>query len=96
MISYASIDRIVSDNVVIELEKNTLAESRVLTPQEKITVMVVVKKEMFNKDNETYEEGDIILVSHEAGFITEVLGKDEEEKQRRITLRKNKKIILIK
>ena len=95
MISYASIDRIVSDDVVIELEKHTITESVVLTPKEKIVVMVALKKELFSKEYEPYEEGDILLVKHEAGVISEILGKDEKEKERRIAQRKNKKIILI-
>ena len=95
MISYASIDRIVDEDAIIELLMHTTTESVILTPAEQITGMIFVKTETFPKEYEPYEEGDILVVRHEAGVISEILGKDEKEKERRIAARKNKKRIVI-
>lgn len=95
MISFASIDRIVEDKAILEVLMHTTSESVALSPGELITGMVVIKTEKFPKEFEPYSEGDILVVNHEAGVISEILKKDEEEKERRIQVRKNKKKIII-
>lgn len=88
MISYASIDRVVDDKVIVEMEMHTTVESYSLSPKEKIVGMIVLNKEMFPIQYAPYCEGDILIVNHNGGRVIEICGKDEEEKARRIQARK--------
>ena len=95
MISFASIDRIVDNKAILEVLMHTTVESVLITPVELITGMVLIEMEKFPKEFEPYSEGDILVVNHEAGVISEIIRKDEAEKERRIQARKNKKKIII-
>lgn len=95
MISFASIDRIVGDEAILEVLMHTTTESVLLRPCEQSTCMISANKEIFPKEFEPYNEGDILVVKHEAGVISEILRKDEEEKERRMQARRNKKRIVL-
>ena len=84
MKSYAVIDRMEDGYAILEVELHDIEESKTLSASEKRTQIVHVGLNTFPKTDETFGEGDVVLVEHECGFVVSVYGKDEEEKQRRI------------
>ena len=87
MKSYASVDRLEGDFLVCEVELIEVEESNP-TDFDKPTEMIDILLEYANAKLGMVLEGDIIVVEHEAGIVTEILSKDEAEKQRRIEVLK--------
>lgn len=88
MKSYASVDRIEENFVVCEVEKIEMESSRTADYSQKETTMMSVLLETVEKNLGDIQEGDIIVIEHDGNNITEVYHKDEEEKQRRISILK--------
>ena len=85
MKSYASVDRFEGAFAVCEVELNDTEDSRMLDASQKETTMVdIPMMEIGICLGCEVEEGDIIIVEHEDGYVTNVYCKDDEEKQRRI------------
>ena len=87
MKSYASVDRLEGDFLVCEVELIEVEESNP-TDFDKPTEMIDIPVEQANAKLGDVQEGDIIVVEHEDGNVTEILCKDEAEKQRRIEVLK--------
>ena len=87
MKSYASVDRLEGDFLVCEVELIEVEESNP-TDFNKPTEMIDIPIEQANAKIGMVREGDIIVVEHEEGSVTEILCKDEAEKQRRIEVLK--------
>lgn len=84
MESFASIDRIEGDFVVLEVElvrAQERAEYDFLDDDQ--TVFVDVPKSMTAKLGEI-REGDILLVTHQDGIISNIVCKDDVEKSKRV------------
>lgn len=84
MESFASIDRIEGNFVVLEVElvrAQERAEYDFLDDDQ--TVFVDVPKSMTAKLGEI-REGDILLVTHQDGIISNIVCKDDVEKRKRV------------
>jgi len=87
MKSYASVDRLEGNFLVCEVELIEVEESNP-TDFDKPTEMIDIPVEQANAKIGMVREGDIIVVELEEGNVTEILCKDEDEKQRRIEVLK--------
>lgn len=87
MKSYASVDRIEGAFAVCEVEQVDTEDSKMLDVLQKATIMadIPMLKIRVCLGNDV-EEGDIIIVEHEDGYVINVYDKDDEEKQRRIEI----------
>lgn len=84
MKSYASLERFENNFAVLELELETIEESKKKKASEKRTRMVNVPITIFPDSNEVFSEGDIVIIEHECGFIMSVLGRDDDEREKRV------------
>lgn len=84
MKSYASIDRIEGSYMVCEVELIELEESFNVDYSDRETEMMDIPLEKVLSQLGEVTNGDILVVIHNGQSITEVCGKDYDEKQRRI------------
>ena len=84
MESFASIDRIEGNFVVLEIELVRAQEREEYDfLDDDQTVFVDVPKSMTAKLGEI-REGDILLVTHQDGIISNIVCKDDVEKRKRV------------
>lgn len=84
MESFASIDRIEGNFVVLEVELVRAQEREEYDfLDDDQTVFVDVPKSMTAKLGEI-REGDILLVTHQDGIISNIVCKDDVEKRKRV------------
>lgn len=88
MTSFASIDRIEREIVVIEVELLPFEESHANDFDDKETVMMDVALQQIPSDFGEVNEGDILVVEHDGQSVSLVYYKDDEEKARRVELLK--------
>ena len=88
MKSYASICSFEGNYARLEVEMHDVEESKTLTSREKEIRMIDVKLDAFPETLEEFYEGDIVIVEHDMEFVTKILSKDNEEKQRRVEMLK--------
>lgn len=86
MTSFASIDRIEGEIVVVEVELLSYEESRTDDFADKETVMLNISLQQIPTDFGEVNEGDILVVEHDGENVSMVYYKDEEERVRRIEL----------
>ena len=83
MKSYAAVDRIEGKYVVCEVELVKAKDSKRLRASEKETKMVDILLENVVSSIGEIQESDILVVEQEEGEVTNIYGKDDEEKERR-------------
>ena len=88
MISYAYIDRIEGKFAVCEVELLPFEESKPEDFKSKDTVMMDIHLDKFPKFMGSVDEGDIWVINHNSEDVIGVYYKDEEEKERRLEIRK--------
>ena len=88
MTSFASIDRIEGETVVVEVELLPFEESHANYFDDKETVMMDVALQQIPSDFGEVNEGDILVVEHDGQSVSLVYYKDDEEKARRVELLK--------
>ena len=88
MISYAYIDRIEGEIAVCEVELLPFEESKPEDFKSKDTVMMDIPLDKFPKFMGSVDEGDIWVINHNSEHVNWVYYKDEEEKERRLEIRK--------
>lgn len=88
MISYAYIDRIEGKFAVCEVELLPFEESNPEDFKSKETVMMDIPMDKFPEFMGSVNEGDVWVVNHNNENVKIVYYKDEEEKARRLEIRK--------
>lgn len=83
MRSYAAVDRMEGKFAICELELEEVEASRSEDYFAKETKMVDIPLEAIPDE---ISEGDILIVEHDKESVTQIFGKDDEEKQRRVQL----------
>lgn len=83
MRSYAAVDRMEGKFAICELELEEVEASRPEDYFTKETKMVDIPLEAIPDE---ISEGDILIVEHDKESVTQIFGKDDEEKQRRVQL----------
>lgn len=85
MESFASVDRLEGDYVVLEVELIRAQEREEDSfLDDELTVIVDVPVSMTAKLGDIHE-GDVLLVTHEDGIISNIVCKDDVEKRRRLS-----------
>ena len=85
MISFAPVDRIVDEDMIVcKVELCTLEENITIPFGKKKTKTMYVEVMNVPEEVGTVCQGDVLVVEHNGKEITQVLRKDEAEKQRRI------------
>ena len=86
MMSFASVDRIEGNIVVLEVELINFWESNSKDFNNKATEMMDVSLEIFNLIRATPNEGEIYVVVHDNDSISEVIYRDKVEEEERIKI----------
>lgn len=84
MKSYASIEEFDRNYVRLEVEMMDIEDSNTTEFGERETKMIDVDFEKFPWAEDDFDEGDIVVVEHDGEIVSEIYGKDEEERQRRM------------
>ena len=91
MKSYASIGGFNGKYVKLEVEMMDVEDSNTTECGERESKMIDVDFEKFPWGEDDFDEGDIVVVEHDGEIVSEVYGKDEEERQRRMDkIKKNR------
>ena len=86
MTSFASIDRVEGEILVLEVEMLPFEQSKPEDFASKETVMLDVERQQIPTDIEEVNEGDILVVEHNGQEVSVVYYKDEEERVKRIEM----------
>ena len=86
MTSFASIDRIEGEILVLEVEMLPFEESKPEDFASKDTVMLDITRQQIPTDVGEVNEGDILVIEHNGETVSFIYYKDEEERARRIEL----------
>lgn len=89
MKSYASVEEIDERFAACELEMIPVEESKTCDFAQKPTEMIDIPIGMVTSVVPDIKEGDIITVIHGCGVVSNVCGRDDAEKQRRVELIKS-------
>ena len=92
MISYLAVEGIGGKYVSCELELIDFRESHKLNPGEKKTKGVYILLETIFQRVESIQSGDILVVEQDDGNVINIYHKDDVEKNRRIALRKARRM----
>lgn len=84
MKSYALIDRIEGSYAICEVELLDLEIGQNVDYCDRETTMIEIPIDVALYSIESLAEGDILVVAHDGKIITQIFGKDYEEKQRRV------------
>lgn len=85
MRSFAPVDRVVDEAIIVcKVELYTLEENITIPFGRKKTKTMYIKVNEVPEDVGTVCQGDVLVVEQDGEQITQVMYKDETEKQRRI------------